>query len=57
MVGLLDVGYTQKFEDQEMVALRRNITVGIGCICKPSGLEIQRVQQTGSMDFLRNWIY
>ena len=51
MTGLLDVGYTEKIEDQEMVVFRRNLTVGIGCLCKPLG--IQRVYDTERINHLR----
>merc|ERR1711860_193482 len=44
LTGRLDVGYTKKVADKEMVVHRRNVTVGIGCVCKP--LKIQRMQQS-----------
>ena len=56
MTGLLDVGYTEKFEDLEMVVFRRNITVGIGCLCKPLGIQ-RFVHHTEQIDQLRVWMY
>ena len=44
LTGRLDVGYTKTIEDKEMVVHRRNVTIGIGCVCKP--LKIQRIQQS-----------
>ena len=41
--GLLDVGYTVKIDEEEMVVYRRNLTVGIGCSCKTR--TVQRVVQ------------
>eukprot|EP00093_Oithona_nana_P000103 00103.XXX_810_1264_1 [CDS] Oithona nana genome sequencing. len=43
LTGLLDVGYTSKIGNQELVVNKRNLTVGIGCVCQP--MEIKRVQQ------------
>jgi len=44
LTGLLDVGYTVKIQEEEMVVYRRNLTVGIGCACKPM-MTLQRLQQ------------
>ena len=52
MTGLLDVGYTENFEDLEMVVFRRNITVGIGCLYKPLGIQ-RFVHHTEQIDQLR----
>ena len=43
LTGLLDVGYTVKIDEEEMVVYRRNLTVGIGCSCKAR--TVQRVVQ------------
>ena len=43
LTGLLDVGYTVKIDEEEMVVYRRNLTVGIGCSCKTR--TVQRVVQ------------
>lgn len=45
----MDVGYIEKNEDDvEVVVMRRNITVGLGCGCLQK--RIQRYQQTGIID-------
>ena len=44
----MDVGYTRKIGDQEMVVYKRNITIGVGCICQP--MEIHRVQQVEQVE-------
>ena len=33
--GLLEVGYTETIESREVVVHKRNLTVGIDCICGP----------------------
>ena len=48
MTGLMDVGYTSKIGNQELVVYKRNLTVGIGCVCQP--MEIKRVQQVEEVE-------
>ena len=44
LYGLLEVGYTIKtVEDLEVVVHKRNLTIGVGCICAP--LVAQRFYQ------------
>ena len=44
----MDVGYIEKNEDDvEIVVMRRNITVGLGCGCLEK--RIRRYQQTGKI--------
>ena len=44
----MDVGYIEKTANVEVVVMRRNITVGLGCGCLQK--RIQRYQQTGNFD-------
>ena len=44
----MDVGYTSKIGNQELVVYKRNLTVGIGCVCQP--MEIKRVQQVEEVE-------
>ena len=44
--GLLDVGYTRKIEDREIVVYRRNITVGVGCICRMVFKDYNRLRES-----------
>ena len=45
----MDVGYIEKNEDDvEIVVMRRNITVGLGCGCLEK--RIRRYQQTGNIE-------
>ena len=55
LTGLLDVGYTRQIGNQEMVVHKRNLTVGIGCVCKT--MEIQKFIQPERVDhrFWKNW--
>ena len=41
--GVLEVGYIEKIEcdheTKDVVTFRRNLTIGIGCVCKPFGFQ------------------
>ena len=48
--GLLEVAYTQKLKGQELIVFKRNLQIGIGCVCAPE--RPQRVYQTESINHL-----